>query len=284
MSGPTTGNFEEFAGEYAGTQALARGGRQAIDGPRIIRRPGQSPILTNLTGERLDAASQQPQMVSGPEGGYEALSGDFGDFGGAIPRRGTGTGTGKRPVSGGMREGGVYSFGGRKVKGSGLGAIAAAGAQGRARKTSALLRQADRRTDIEQRRVNLAEGKNDAARASDEALTQQRLADAQLKRKQAAQMLPPEKQTQLKKDLAKDKNIAKLYEDLANAETDDQKVQFSQAIDAYINDKAYMLLDEGQEEDELFGPDWLFPETRGYKPQRDKKYGYGPAGSALKRQ
>lgn len=74
-----TGNFEDFAAQYQGTTAQ---GTPAVSGFRVIRQPGQSPLLTNLTGERLDAALQQPQSITNDQTGQSltALSGDFTGF------------------------------------------------------------------------------------------------------------------------------------------------------------------------------------------------------------
>lgn len=64
---PRLGFSEDVTAPYTG---VGLAGQQVASGPRIIRREGQSPLLTKLTGDRLDAAMLEPQRV----GEYESLS------------------------------------------------------------------------------------------------------------------------------------------------------------------------------------------------------------------
>lgn len=73
---PTQGNFEDFA---ARNEGLGLSGQPTIEGPRIIRREGQTPLLTNLTGDRLYSAMDQGNFVRNEATGQEiSATGGFG--------------------------------------------------------------------------------------------------------------------------------------------------------------------------------------------------------------
>jgi len=266
---PTAGNYEDYAQMYGGQTAT---GRHTTEGPRIIRRPGQSPILTNMTGEPLDAAIQGaaegvPWTKGDMTGGvtYRAPGGGsrtYADVGAGAPLdvQGEGSrGIARRPVSGGMREGGVYDFG-RRASGGSFGSMIAAAARGRAEKTSADQGLKRRALNIEQERATTARKRLGIDREDKAAINEERMASAALKRKQASIILSPEKEMQLKERMSKDKNIAGMFKMLDNADlTDQDRENIYRDIDAYKQNLMLTMTDPGAEES---GSLWWKEEAR----------------------
>lgn len=100
-SAPIDVGFEQFAQR---NQGLRPGGQGApvLSGPRIIRRPGESPLLTNLSGSQLDARQADVGQAAADilrsgiaKGNFQSISNADDISGGGLRSRVAGGGTGE---------------------------------------------------------------------------------------------------------------------------------------------------------------------------------------------
>jgi len=100
-SAPIDVGFEQFAQRNQGLRPGGQGD-PVLSGPRIIRRPGESPLLTNLSGSQLDARQADVGQAAADilrsgiaKGNFQSISNADDISGGGLRSRVAGGGTGE---------------------------------------------------------------------------------------------------------------------------------------------------------------------------------------------